>query len=52
MQVEKRFSQTIGNDSVATLGSIGLLGDKYIDISRGSPGAKPTPTRRGSERIG
>ncbi len=42
MQVEKRYSQTIRNDSVATLGSIGLLGDKYIDITRGSPGAKPT----------
>ena len=43
MQVEKRYSQIIREDSVATLGSIGLLGDKYIDISRGSAGAKPTP---------
>jgi len=43
MQVEERYSQTIRNDSVATLGSIGLLGDKYIDITRGSPAAKPTP---------
>ncbi|MCI0420977.1 MAG: MlaD family protein [Acidobacteria bacterium] len=43
MQVEKRYSQTIREDSIATLGSIGLLGDKYIDISRGSPGATPTP---------
>lgn len=43
MQVAKRYSQIIREDSVATLGSIGLLGDKYIDISRGSPGAKPTP---------
>src|SRR5262245_30376813 len=43
MQVEKRYAQTIREDSVAILGSIGLLGDKYIDISRGSPGAKPTP---------
>jgi phospholipid/cholesterol/gamma-HCH transport system substrate-binding protein len=43
MQVEERYSQTIRDDSVATLGSIGLLGDKYIDISRGSPAAKPTP---------
>jgi phospholipid/cholesterol/gamma-HCH transport system substrate-binding protein len=43
MQVEERYSQTIRGDSVATLGSIGLLGDKYIDITRGSPGAKPTP---------
>jgi phospholipid/cholesterol/gamma-HCH transport system substrate-binding protein len=43
MQVEKRYSQTIGEDSVATLGSIGLLGDKYIDISRRSPSARPIP---------
>lgn len=43
MQVEKRYSQIIREDSVATLGSIGLLGDKYIDISRGSAVAKPTP---------
>jgi phospholipid/cholesterol/gamma-HCH transport system substrate-binding protein len=42
MQVEKRYSQIIREDSVATLGSIGLLGDKYIDISRGSAVAKPT----------
>src|SRR5262245_1574951 len=47
MQVEKRYAQTIREDSVAILGSIGLLGDKYIDISRGSPGAKPIP--RGGE---
>ena len=43
MQVEERYSQTIRQDSVATLGSIGLLGDKYIDITRGSPAVHPTP---------
>ena len=43
MQVEKHYSQIIREDSVATLGSIGLLGDKYIDITRGSPAAKRTP---------
>ena len=43
MQVLERYSQIIRQDSVATLGSIGLLGDKYIDISRGSPSAPPTP---------
>ena len=39
-QVQKQFQQMIRQDSMASLGSIGLLGDKYIDISRGSPGSK------------
>jgi phospholipid/cholesterol/gamma-HCH transport system substrate-binding protein len=43
MQVEKRYAPMVGETSVASLGSIGLLGDKYIDISRGLPGAKPIP---------
>jgi phospholipid/cholesterol/gamma-HCH transport system substrate-binding protein len=40
MQIQKRFEPTICDDSVAVLGSIGLLGDKYIDISRGSANCK------------
>ena len=36
MRIEKRYQKSIREDSEATLGSIGLLGDKYIDISRGS----------------
>jgi phospholipid/cholesterol/gamma-HCH transport system substrate-binding protein len=43
MQVEKKYAATIRADSVAYLGSIGLLGDKYIDISRGSAAEKQTP---------
>jgi phospholipid/cholesterol/gamma-HCH transport system substrate-binding protein len=43
MSIDRRFAPMISESSVATLGSIGLLGDKYIDISRGKPGAKPTP---------
>jgi phospholipid/cholesterol/gamma-HCH transport system substrate-binding protein len=43
MQVEKRYAPIIREDSLATLGSIGLLGDKYIDISRGSAIARQTP---------
>lgn len=43
MQIEKRYSHMISDSSLASLGSIGLLGDKYIDISRGTPGSVPTP---------
>ncbi|MFN8006558.1 MAG: MlaD family protein [Terriglobia bacterium] len=42
-QIQKEFAPMIREDSVATLGSIGLLGDKYIDISRGSANSKPLP---------
>lgn len=37
MKIDRAFQQSIRRDSQATLGSIGLLGDKYIEISRGSP---------------
>lgn len=40
MQIQKQFQPMICEDSVAVLGSIGLLGDKYIDISRGSANCK------------
>jgi len=40
MEVEKRYAPTIREDSIASLGSIGLLGDKYIDISRGTQNAR------------
>jgi len=43
MQIQKQFEPMIREDSVAALGSIGLLGDKYIDISRGSANFKPLP---------
>lgn len=36
MKVEERFRQQIRVDSVATVGSVGLLGDKSIEISVGS----------------
>ena len=36
MRIEKQYQEFIREDSAATLGSIGLLGDKYVDISRGS----------------
>lgn len=40
MDVEQRFRDQIRRDSVATIASVGLLGDKSIEISVGS-GAQP-----------
>jgi len=37
MRIEERVWQNIKADSKATLGTIGMLGDKYIEISPGSP---------------
>ncbi len=36
MKIEQTYQDSIRRDSQAALGSIGLLGDKYIEISRGS----------------
>ncbi len=36
LRVSQEYQSAIRTDSVASLGSIGLLGDKYLDISRGS----------------
>jgi phospholipid/cholesterol/gamma-HCH transport system substrate-binding protein len=36
LRVSQEYQTAIRTDSVASLGSIGLLGDKYLDISRGS----------------
>lgn len=36
MKIEERFREQIRVDSVATVGSVGLLGDKSIEISVGS----------------
>ncbi len=41
MQINKDFQSAVREDSTAALGSIGLLGDKYVDISRGSEETKP-----------
>ena len=36
MRLDERYQNIIRTDSMVTIGTIGLLGDKYIDISRGS----------------
>ncbi len=38
MRISRRFQQQIRADSVATLQTAGLLGEAYVDISRGTPG--------------
>ncbi|HET7214254.1 MAG TPA: MlaD family protein [Terriglobia bacterium] len=43
MKVAKNYQDQIRTDSVATIETVGLLGEAYVDISRGGPGAKPIP---------
>jgi phospholipid/cholesterol/gamma-HCH transport system substrate-binding protein len=38
MNIEERFRDQIRADSIATIGSVGLLGDKSVEISVGSSG--------------
>jgi phospholipid/cholesterol/gamma-HCH transport system substrate-binding protein len=43
MKVSRRFASDIRADSVASPTTQGLLGDSYVDISRGSPGQPQVP---------
>lgn len=43
MKVTKRYQDSIRADSVATIETAGLLGDGYIDITRGGPGQPIVP---------
>ncbi|HME00510.1 MAG TPA: MlaD family protein [Terriglobia bacterium] len=43
MRVSRRFANDIRADSVAAPTTAGLLGDSYVDISRGSPGQPQVP---------
>ncbi len=38
VSVERRYASRVRQDSVARIKSLGLLGDKYVDITSGSPG--------------
>ena len=38
VSIERRYADRVREDSVARIKSLGLLGDKYVDISSGSPG--------------
>ena len=43
MKITQKYQDEIRTDSVATIETVGLLGEAYVDISRGGPGAKPLP---------
>lgn len=54
MSINKDSAKYIKKDSTATVQTIGLLGDKYIEISMGSPDAAPISagdTIKGVEQI-
>jgi len=38
LQVDQRVQERIRADSVASIGTIGLLGDRYVEVSLGTPG--------------
>lgn len=41
--VDARYAQRIRRDSVARIKTLGLLGDKYLELSSGSPAAEVIP---------
>ncbi|NIW63443.1 MAG: MCE family protein, partial [Gemmatimonadetes bacterium] len=43
MLVEESVKGRIREDSLATIATIGLLGDKYVEISMGTPGGEVLP---------
>ena len=57
LQVDREVRERIRSDSVATIGTIGLLGDRYVEVSIGTSAGQPledgaeiptiTPSRRG-----
>lgn len=40
MQIEESVQERIRSDSVATIGTIGLLGDRYVEVSVGTAGGE------------
>jgi phospholipid/cholesterol/gamma-HCH transport system substrate-binding protein len=43
MQVSQSYQNEIRADSVASIDTVGLLGESYVDITRGSPGQEVLP---------
>jgi phospholipid/cholesterol/gamma-HCH transport system substrate-binding protein len=41
LQVDREVSERIRSDSTATIGTIGLLGDRYVEISIGTTAGRP-----------
>lgn len=54
LRIDKRYQDDIRTDSMATLGTEGLLGDRYVTISRGLTGAviPPNGVLPGAEEAG
>lgn len=47
LAIDQRYSGRIRSDSIARIKTLGLLGDKYVQVTTGSPGADEIPS--GSE---
>lgn len=45
IRVERRYAERIRQDSEAKIKTLGLLGDKYVDITSGSSGASIIPDK-------
>jgi phospholipid/cholesterol/gamma-HCH transport system substrate-binding protein len=43
IEVEQRYSERVREDSQARIKTLGLLGDKYVELTSGSPEAEPVP---------
>ncbi len=43
IEVDRRYEARIRQDSMARIKTLGLLGDKFVDLTAGSPGAAPIP---------
>lgn len=43
MKITNKYQDQIRTDSVATIETVGLLGEAYVDISRGGPSTQPIP---------
>jgi phospholipid/cholesterol/gamma-HCH transport system substrate-binding protein len=41
LQIDREVRERIRNDSVATIGTIGLLGDRYVEVSIGTTAGQP-----------
>ncbi|HXW14091.1 MAG TPA: MlaD family protein, partial [Terriglobia bacterium] len=41
LKIARRFQDDIRADSVASLNTVGLLGDSYVDLTRGTAGQEP-----------
>jgi phospholipid/cholesterol/gamma-HCH transport system substrate-binding protein len=41
LSIDRDVQERIRSDSVASIGTIGLLGDRYVEVSLGSEGAEP-----------